>query len=103
MTVLNSRCRAGGHNNAGPLILAQRTAAPAQDAPILFQKICLGLANDRSQIVVRRYFERYSPDCADWVEYIHSIPTAEFINWIMTHGQLRIECSDNTPHTHDPV
>jgi len=46
---------------------------------------------------MRRYFERFSPAESHWVEYIHSIPTTEFIHWIMTHGQLRIECSENTP------
>lgn len=100
MKVLNSSNTAEGRDTVRPLILTQRTAAPGFDAPILFQETCLGLTSDRSQIVVRRYFERYSPDCADWVEYIHSISTTEFIHWIMTHGQLRIECSENTPKTH---
>jgi hypothetical protein len=100
MKVMSSRYTAEGRDTVRPLILTQRTAAPGLDTPIIFQETCLGLACDRSQIVVRRYFERYSPDCADWVEYIHSIPTAEFIHWIMTHGQLRIECSENTPKTH---
>lgn len=83
-----------------PLILTQRTTAPGPDTPILFQETCLGLANDQSQLILRRYFERFSPTEAHWVEYLHTIPTAEFIQWIMTHGQLRIECSDNTPHNH---
>ena len=51
----------------------------------------------QSQLFRRRYFERFSPTDSHWVEYIHTIPTAEFIHWVMTHGQLRIECSENTP------
>jgi hypothetical protein len=97
MKVLNSS--AEGHDTVPPLILTQRTTAPGHDTSILFQQTCLGLTNDQSQIVMRRYFEHYAPAHAQWVEYIHSIPTAEFIHWIMTHGQLRIECSENTPHT----
>lgn len=100
MKVLSNRYTAGGDDTVCPLILTQRTTAPGHDTPILFQETCLGMANDRNQIVMRRYFEHYSPSCAHWVEYIHSIPTAEFIHWIMTHGQLRIECSENTPQTH---
>lgn len=97
MKVLHRRYTAERHNTARPLILAQRTTAPGPDTPILFQETCLGLASDQSQIVMRRYFELYSPDGAQWVEYVHSIATADFIHWIMRHGQLRIECSDNTP------
>jgi hypothetical protein len=103
MKVLNSmqvmNGRAEGDDTVRSLILNQRTTAPGHDASILFQQTCLGLANDQSQIVMRRYFEHYAPARAQWVEYIHSIPTAEFIQWIMTHGQLRIECSENTPQT----
>lgn len=100
MKDLSNRYTTEGGVDARPLILAQRTTAPAQDAPILFQQSCLGVAEDQERIVLRRYFERYSPDCGHWVEYVHSIPTADFVHWIMTHGQLRIECSDNTPDTH---
>jgi hypothetical protein len=31
------------------------------------------------------------------VEYIHSVPIAEFTHWIMAHGGLRIECSEELP------
>ncbi len=86
-----------GHGAVRPLILTQRTNTGALNAPIFFQETCLGIAQDQSQLVMRRYFERFSPADSHWVEYIHSIPTAEFIHWIMTHGQLRIECSENTP------
>lgn len=86
-----------GHGAVRPLILTQRTTTGMLNAPILFQETCLGIAQDQSQLVMRRYFERFSPADSHWVEYIHSIPTSEFIQWIMTHGQLRIECSDNTP------
>lgn len=99
MKVLNGSQSAGGHTTGRPLILTQRTALPGGDKSILFQETCLGVAGDQSQIVMRRYFERYSPEDSHWVEYIHSIPTAEFIHWIMTHGQLRIEHSDDAPHT----
>lgn len=100
MKISSNRYTTEGGDDARPLILTQRTTAPEQDAPILFQQSCLGLADDQDRIVLRRYFERYSPDHGHWVEYVHSIPTADFIHWIMTHGQLRIECSDNTPDTH---
>lgn len=99
MKVSNGSQTAGEHNTVRPLILTQRTALPGGDKSILFQETCLGLAGDQSQIVMRRYFERYSPEDSHWVEYIHSIPTAEFIHWIMTHGQMRIECSENAPHS----
>jgi len=100
MKGLSNRYTTEQGDDARPLILAQRTTAPGQDAPILFQQSCLGLADDLGRLVLRRYFERYSPDCGHWVEYVHSIDIADFIHWIMTHGQLRIECSDNTPDTH---
>jgi len=99
MKVLNGSQTDGGHSTVRPLILTQRTALPGGDKSILFQETCLGLASDQSQIVMRRYFERYSPENSHWVEYIHSIPTAEFIHWMMTHGQLRIEHSEDAPHT----
>ncbi|MCU0070480.1 hypothetical protein N8H71_02700 [Pseudomonas koreensis] len=85
------------HGAVRPLILTQSTTAPGKETPILFQETCLGLALDQSQLVLRRYFERYSPSGAHWVEYINTIPTTELIHWIITHGQLRIECSENTP------
>ncbi|VVN48624.1 hypothetical protein PS862_01247 [Pseudomonas fluorescens] len=103
MKVLNSRYTAQGHDIERRLILTQRTTASEHDTPILFQESCLGLANDQSQIVLRRYFESYSPDSAHWVEYAHSIPTASLIHWIMTQGQLHIEYSENTPQTHAHV
>ncbi|KAB0494311.1 hypothetical protein [Pseudomonas vancouverensis] len=95
MKVLNGSYITEGPSSARPLILNQRTTAPESDKSILFQETCLGLTGDQSQIVLRRYFEHYGPDNADWVEYIHAIPTAELVHWIMRHGQLRIECSDN--------
>lgn len=100
MKDMNSGYITRDHGAVRPLILTQRTTAPGPDTPILFQETCLGLTNDQSQLILRRYFERFSPTEAHWVEYLHSIPTAEFIQWIMTHGQLRIECSDNTPFSH---
>jgi hypothetical protein len=47
--------------------------------------------------VLRRYFERYSPTTGTWVEYIHRVPIAEFTQWIMANGDLRIECSEDSP------
>lgn len=100
MKGINSSYSDEGHDATRSLILTQRTTAPGHDTSILFQQTCLELASDQSQIVMRRYFERYSPTSDHWVEYIHSVSTAEFIHWIMTQGRLRIECSDNTPQTH---
>lgn len=100
MKALHSRYTAEGHNAQYPLILSQRTTAPTHDTPILFQEFCLGLSSDQSRIVLRRYFEQFSPANAQWVEYAHSIPTADLIHWIMTHGQLHIECSQDTPPKH---
>ncbi|WP_445178385.1 hypothetical protein [Pseudomonas sp. McL0111] len=97
MKVLNCRYIAKGNATQRPLILSQRTTAPEHDTPILFQEACLGLSDDQSQIVLRRYYERYSPSGSRWVEYVHSIPTADLIHWIMSHGQLRIESSQETP------
>ncbi|MGH8450037.1 hypothetical protein [Pseudomonas sp.] len=97
MKVLSSRYTAPPQHSEQPLVLSQRTSVPEQDSPILFQELCLGLAHDQSRIVLRRYFEHYSPDTSRWVEYAHSIPTTELIHWIMTHGQLQIVCSENTP------
>jgi hypothetical protein len=100
MKDMNSGFTTERHGAVRPLILTRRTAIPGPDTPILLQETCLELTNDQSHLVLRRYFERFSPAEAHWVEYIHSIPTAELVHWIMTHGQLRIECSDNTPHSH---
>ena len=63
----------------------------------------LGLAGDQSRIVLRRYFEQYGPSRSQWVEYVHSIPAADLIQWIMSHGQLHIECSDNTSPLSSPI
>ncbi|MFJ2689413.1 hypothetical protein [Pseudomonas sp. NPDC087336] len=79
------------------VILNQRTSAPGHDEPILFQQSCLGLTDDRTHVVLRRYFEQYSPTTGTWVEYIHRVPIAEFTQWIMAHGDLRIECSEDLP------
>lgn len=103
MKDLNNRYAEQGHATERFLILTQRTTAPEQDTAILFQESCLGLAADQSQIVLRRYFERFSPDNSQWVEYAHTIPTARLIHWIMTHGQLHIEYSENTPQTYAQV
>ncbi|EKT4467915.1 hypothetical protein QEL93_003335 [Pseudomonas putida] len=97
MSYLDSRYSDDTRDGARPLILAQRTSAQGPDTPILFQQSCLGLAQDQARVVLRRYFECYSPEGGHWVEYVHSIPTADFIQWIMTHGQLQVACSDDTP------
>lgn len=99
MKALHNRYTAEGHNAKYPLILSQRTTPPTDDTPILFQEFCLGLSSDQSRIVLRRYFEQFSPANAQWVEYAHSIPATDLIHWIMTHGQLHIECSENAPQT----
>jgi hypothetical protein len=85
-----------------PLILSQRSTASGPDAPILFQQACLAVGQARERIVLRRYFEHYSPDSGHWVEYAHSVPMADLIHWIMTHGQLQVACSDNAPTEHTP-
>lgn len=100
MQVLNSAYPAEGVDTAHTLILNQRASAVGHDEPILFQQSCLGLTNDRNHIVLRRYFERYSPTSGNWVEYVHSVPIAEFIHWVMANGDLSIECSKDTPDTH---
>lgn len=97
MKLLTNRYSAPRLYSEPPLILSRRTTAPLQDSPILFQESCLGLADDQSHVVLRRYFEHYSPDTAHWVEYAHSISTTELIHWIMTHGRLQIESSENAP------
>ena len=97
MKTLSSRYTEQAHETTRPLVLSQRTSSPARDSPVLFQESCLGLTADQDRIVLRRYFEHYSPDAGRWVEYAHSISTAELVHWIMTHGQLHIECSHDTP------
>lgn len=97
MRILDSRYNDDIRDGARPLILAQRTSAQGPGSPILFQQSCLGLAQDQDRVVLRRYFECYSPGGGHWVEYVHSIPTADFVQWIMTHGQLQVVCSDDTP------
>jgi len=84
-------------DSAHSVILNQRTSAPGHDEPILFQQACLGLTDDRTHVVLRRYFERYSPTSSHWVEYVHSVPIAEFTQWMMAHGDLRIESSEILP------
>ncbi|MBK5512104.1 hypothetical protein JFT91_18000 [Pseudomonas sp. TH08] len=96
MKVLNNSHSTGGHHSSRPLILSQRTAALGPDTPIVFQESCLGVSSDQSRIVLRRYFEQFSPTSAHWVEYVHSIAAADLIDWIMRHGQLHIECSDHS-------
>lgn len=98
MKVSSSRYTEQAAGDARPLVLSQRTSSPAQDSPMLFQESCLGLNADLDRIVLRRYFEHYSPDAGRWVEYAHSISIAEFVHWIMTHGQLHIESSHDTPN-----
>lgn len=61
MKALHSRYTAEGHDARYPLILSQRTTAPEHDTPLLFQEFCLGLSDDQSRIVLRRYFEQYGP------------------------------------------
>ncbi|MFJ4247610.1 hypothetical protein SAMN04488483_0716 [Pseudomonas helmanticensis] len=100
MKEFNQRHTAEGRASHRPLILSQRTTAPGHGTPILFQEACLGLTGNQERIVLRRYFEQFSPDSAHWVEYVHSIPVADLVNWIMRHGQLHIECSDNTAPAH---
>ncbi|WP_085585654.1 MULTISPECIES: hypothetical protein [unclassified Pseudomonas] len=97
MTIQKSTCIAVRHATQRPLVLRQRTTVPKHDKPILFQESCLGLSDDQSQIVLRRYFERYSPSGTEWVEYVHTLPTADLIHWIMIHGQLRVEGSETIP------
>ena len=98
MKVSSSRYTEQAAGDVRPLVLSQRTSSPAQDSPMLFQESCLGLNADLDRIVLRRYFEHYSPDAGRWVEYAHSIPIADLIHWIMTHGQLHIESSHDTPN-----
>lgn len=84
-------------DSAHTVILNQRTSTPGHDEPMLFQQSCLGLTDDRTHVVLRRYFERYSPSESSWVEYIHAVPIAEFTHWIMANGALRIECPEDLP------
>ena len=84
-------------DSAHSVILNQRTSTPGHNEPILFQQACVGLTDDRTHVVLRRYFERYSPTTGTWVEYIHRVPIAEFTQWIMANGDLRIECSEDSP------
>ncbi|WP_166363147.1 hypothetical protein [Pseudomonas akapageensis] len=100
MQVSNSKHPADGIDTTHTLILNERASKVWSNDPMLFQQSRLGLSNDRSRIVLSRYFERYSPTCSHWVEYIHSAPIAEFTQWIMAHGDLRIECSEDLPDTH---
>jgi hypothetical protein len=100
MQALSSTYPADEVDTAHPLILNERTSAVSQNESILFQQLCLELTNDRGHIVLRRYFERYSPTSSHWVEYIHTIPIAEFTHWIMANGDLRIECSEDLPASH---
>ncbi|WP_166220669.1 hypothetical protein [Pseudomonas atagonensis] len=100
MKDINHRYTAEGLSHHRPLILSQRTSAPGDDTPILFQESCLGLTGTQDRIVLRRYFEQFSPSHAQWVEYVHSVPVADLVHWIMAHGQMHIECSDDTPPFH---
>jgi hypothetical protein len=97
MQCFNSN-HANKSNNANHLSNpSQRTAALGPDTPILFRESCLEVFNDQSRIVLRRYFEHFNPANAHRAEGIHSLSTNEPINKVISHGQLHIECSDNTP------
>ncbi len=103
MKLLNDNHCAEGRNSSRPLILSQRTAALGPDTPVVFQESCLGVSTDQSTVVLRRYFEHFSPTNAHWVEYVHSVNTADLMNWIMAHGRLHIECSDNMTQNKEAV
>ncbi|MFZ3282864.1 hypothetical protein [Pseudomonas sp.] len=103
MKVLNSKPGVTQHNGNRPLILSQRTAALGPDTPVVFQESCMGVSTDQGTVVLRRYFEHFSPTNAHWVEYVHSVSTADLMNWIMAHGRLHIECSDNLAQNKEAV
>lgn len=82
---------------SAPLILSQRNSSPTADAAVLFQQACLSLAGDRQSLVLRRYYERYSPESGEWVEYVHTVSTSALMHWIISNGQLHIEGSAVSP------
>lgn len=78
------------------LILNHRTNAHAQ-GPLVIQQASLAMSDDGQQVILRRYFEHYSPDGGEWVEYVHSVNTRELMHWMMAHGQFRMECPPQDP------
>lgn len=79
------------------LILSQRTSSRGQSAALIIQQASLELIGDSRQIVLRRYFEHYSPGHGEWVEYAHTVEVSELINWIMAQGHLHIEHPPEVP------
>lgn len=82
----------------GPaLILNQRTSTRGDGAALTIQQASLELGEHNGQIVLRRYFEHYSPAHGEWVEYSHTVTANELIHWMMAKGQLHIEHSPQDP------
>ncbi|MDR2308276.1 MAG: hypothetical protein LBE53_13930 [Paucimonas sp.] len=73
------------------LLLAHRASAREQ-GPLIVQQASLALSDDQQRIVLRRYFEHYSPEGGEWVEYVHSVETRDLIHWMMAQGQLQVDC-----------
>ncbi|WP_248920310.1 hypothetical protein [Pseudomonas entomophila] len=98
MTITDTRNCIDRREGIAPLVLSARTTSRGQTGSLLVQQVSLDLADDQSQITLRRYFEHYDPQCGEWVEYCHSVPTRDLVNWLMAHGQLHIhESRDGAP------
>lgn len=98
MKITDTRQRIDRHEGIAPLVLSARTTNRGQSGSLLVQQVSLDLAEDQSRITLRRYFEHYGPESGEWVEYCHSVPTRDLVNWLMAHGQLSIHDSrDGTP------
>ena len=98
MTITDTCQRTDRHEGIAPLVLSARTTHRGQSGSLLVQQVSLDLADDQSRITLRRYFEHYGPESGEWVEYCHSVPTRDLVNWLMAHGQLHIhESRDAAP------
>ncbi|WP_194791328.1 hypothetical protein [Pseudomonas sp. UFMG81] len=78
----------------GPaLILNQRTSIRGNGAGLIVEQASLAKGDEQGQLVLRRYFEHYSPAHSEWVEYSHTVTASELIHWMMAKGRLHIEHS----------
>ena len=62
-----------------------------------YQDSRLELCSDATHMILSHYFERFSPNNSQWMEYSYKVPLAELVHWIMANGQLSVDRSDSAP------
>ena len=74
-------------NRNDALVLHRRTRAPNQ-VSVHCREIELRLADDGRHVMLSRYVELYSDECAAWCSVRHHrIPLTSMIRWIISNGE----------------